>query len=85
MQRVINFKKIYEKVREDGIITNSIIVYFKTPHLFKRFPDDYLFTSSGTEQSSVYVAQYRKAIYLNLWLVEIKLSWYTKELDRPDY
>jgi hypothetical protein len=76
----IKLRSLYKETR-DGEELNCIIAYNKIPNLITTKivePDPY-FTSTETHYK--FVNQYRKRIYIDLWLFTINHTWLTKYID----
>jgi hypothetical protein len=79
---MIHFRRLYQRIEHEGVQVDALVAYGKIPHLAKTRPE----TSFNADWSEVpqqvqYTAQYRKYLYLDLWLCVIRHSWLTKEQD----
>jgi hypothetical protein len=77
----IKFRQIYSEPREGDFI-NSIIAFNKIKHIVKEYPRDYLRCSTCSDQywNEHYVAQYKKRLIIDLWILVLRFEWLTKEI-----
>lgn len=71
MSKSIHWLKPYQRLRE-GEMIGGIVAFAKEPHIYQ--------TLVGKETTEVFVKQYRYSLFINLWVVVIRLRWFGREL-----
>jgi hypothetical protein len=76
----LKFRKIFDRPKE-GFPIISIIAYTKIPWLKKRDPILPLATKMNQIkfiEKEFYIAQYKKILFIDLWLFTLRFEWLTK-------
>jgi hypothetical protein len=81
----ITWKKLYTRMTEqnEGMYVNSVILYATRPYLIKTIEhEDEM--DQGVFNIERYVAQYEKRLILDLWIVELRFYWRSKEIKKNE-